>query len=159
MHLDNLDFTRTGSTILCGSVGNFFTSGSKMTAQTYCHRWPHFFWRFICSTLLKGLHNLQLFEVNKHLFSKGKQMKQYLSDNSNSVPAGTDVLASNVTSDYLMKITDVSQVLRLSRSATYNVINQGELKTVKIGNKSRRIRYSDLMSYISGLQSVEVAGI
>jgi len=86
-------------------------------------------------------------------------MKQYLSDNSNSVPAGTDVLASNVTSDYLMKITDVSQVLRLSRSATYNVINQGELKTVKIGNKSRRIRYSDLMSYISGLQSVEVAGI
>ena len=47
----------------------------------------------------------------------------------------------------LLKAKDVAEILNLSRSKTYHLMQIGEIPTVRIG-KSRRVRPEDLIKYI-----------
>jgi excisionase family DNA binding protein len=50
----------------------------------------------------------------------------------------------------LLTITETAQALRLSRAQVYNLVNRGELQTIKIGS-SRRVPLSALEEYIQRL--------
>jgi excisionase family DNA binding protein len=45
---------------------------------------------------------------------------------------------------------EAAKALRLGRSKVYELIETGELKSIKIG-RSRRIRWNDLTAYVDGL--------
>jgi excisionase family DNA binding protein len=49
--------------------------------------------------------------------------------------------------DPLLRVTDAAQILKVSRSNIYQVMDRGDLPYVKIG-KSRRIRPEDLARLI-----------
>jgi excisionase family DNA binding protein len=53
--------------------------------------------------------------------------------------------------DRLLKVDEARSRLRVSRERLYRLIQAGDLASVKLGPKSRRIRESDLDSYIAGL--------
>jgi excisionase family DNA binding protein len=50
----------------------------------------------------------------------------------------------------LLTMAEAAQALRLSRAQVYNLVNRGELQTIKIGN-SRRVPLSALQDYITRL--------
>lgn len=50
----------------------------------------------------------------------------------------------------LLTVNEAAQALRLSRSQVYNLVNRGELQTVKIGS-SRRVPMAALQAYIDRL--------
>jgi excisionase family DNA binding protein len=50
----------------------------------------------------------------------------------------------------LLTVAEAAQALRLSRAQLYNLVNRGDLQTVKIGN-SRRVPLSALQAYIERL--------
>ena len=47
----------------------------------------------------------------------------------------------------LLKAKDVAEILQISRAMAYNLMQRGEIPTVRIG-KARRVRPEDLISYI-----------
>ena len=47
----------------------------------------------------------------------------------------------------LLKAKDVSEILKISRAMAYNLMQRGEIPTVRIG-KARRVRPEDLIKYI-----------
>ena len=47
----------------------------------------------------------------------------------------------------LLKAKDVAEILQVSRAMAYNLMQRGEIPTVRIG-KARRVRPEDLISYI-----------
>jgi excisionase family DNA binding protein len=47
----------------------------------------------------------------------------------------------------LLKAKDVAEILKISRSMTYDLMQSGEIPTVNIG-KCRRVRPEDLIKYI-----------
>jgi excisionase family DNA binding protein len=47
----------------------------------------------------------------------------------------------------LLRAKEVAEILNISRSRAYNLMQRGEIPTVRIG-KSRRIRPEDLILYI-----------
>jgi excisionase family DNA binding protein len=53
--------------------------------------------------------------------------------------------------DQLLKVDEARARLRISRERLYQLIQAGDLASVKLGPKSRRIRESDLDSYIASL--------
>jgi excisionase family DNA binding protein len=57
------------------------------------------------------------------------------------------------TGDRLLRIEDVAQVLGLTRSAVYQLLEAGLIPTVSpsLGGKARRIRASDLDAFIASL--------
>lgn len=48
----------------------------------------------------------------------------------------------------LYRVREVSQILQISSSLTYLLIQRGELPAVRISQKAVRVRYDDLMAYI-----------
>ena len=52
----------------------------------------------------------------------------------------------------LLKVPEVSRALGVSRTTVYELIADGQLRSVKIG-ASRRVRREDLSAYVSGLQA------
>lgn len=56
------------------------------------------------------------------------------------------------TRPMLLTIDETAAELRIARRRVYELINDGRLKSVKIG-KSRRVRSSDLADYVAGLAS------
>jgi excisionase family DNA binding protein len=53
--------------------------------------------------------------------------------------------------DRLLKVDEARARLRISRERLYQLIHAGELASVKLGPKSRRVRESDLDGYIASL--------
>lgn len=53
----------------------------------------------------------------------------------------------------LYKVTDVAQVLSLSRTKVYELVRSGELASVRIGG-SRRVRGEDLARYVESLERI-----
>lgn len=53
----------------------------------------------------------------------------------------------------LYKVTDVAQVLSLSRTKVYELVRSGELTSVRIGG-SRRVRGEDLARYVESLERI-----
>ena len=49
----------------------------------------------------------------------------------------------------LLKAKDVAEILQISRAMAYNLMQRGEIPTVRIG-KARRVRPEDLIKYIEG---------
>ena len=47
----------------------------------------------------------------------------------------------------LLKAKDVAEILQISRAMAYNLMQRGEIPTVRIG-KARRIHPEDLIKYI-----------
>ena len=47
----------------------------------------------------------------------------------------------------LLKAKDVAEILQISRAMAYNLMQRGEIPTVRIG-KARRVRPEDLIEYI-----------
>jgi len=47
----------------------------------------------------------------------------------------------------LLKAKDVAEILQISRAMAYNLMQRGEIPTVRIG-KCRRVRPEDLIKYI-----------
>ena len=47
----------------------------------------------------------------------------------------------------LLKAKDVAEILKISRAMAYNLMQRGEIPTVRIG-KARRVRPEDLIKYI-----------
>jgi excisionase family DNA binding protein len=47
----------------------------------------------------------------------------------------------------LLKAKDVAEILQISRAMAYNLMQRGEIPTVRIG-KARRVRPEDLIKYI-----------
>ena len=47
----------------------------------------------------------------------------------------------------LLKAKDVAEILQVSRAMAYNLMQRGEIPTVRIG-KARRVRPEDLIKYI-----------
>ena len=50
----------------------------------------------------------------------------------------------------LLKASEVAVILNVSKSFVYKVINNGTLKSLKLG-KSKRVQYTDLLSFIEDL--------
>ena len=53
-----------------------------------------------------------------------------------------------VFSEKLLKATDVAEILNISRSMTYRIIQTGQIRSVSIG-EARRVRPVDLADYIN----------
>ena len=49
--------------------------------------------------------------------------------------------------DRLLKAIEVAKILNISRSLTYRLMQQGKIRTVRIGS-ARRVRPKDLLTYI-----------
>ena len=47
----------------------------------------------------------------------------------------------------LLKAKDVAEILKISRAMAYNLMQRGEIPTVRTG-KARRVRPEDLITYI-----------
>jgi excisionase family DNA binding protein len=58
--------------------------------------------------------------------------------------------------DRLMAVTEVMERLALSRQGVYNVMNSGQLRSVRIGTR-RLIRESDFEAYLESLPDSEGA--
>jgi excisionase family DNA binding protein len=54
-------------------------------------------------------------------------------------------------SDRLLTVPQVQDCLRKGRGDVYALLKSGELPSVLLGPKSRRIRESDLAAFIAGL--------
>ena len=54
----------------------------------------------------------------------------------------------------LMNAIETAQLLGLSRSSVYELMNAGRLPSVRIG-ASRRIRHTDLVDFVNGLEEIE----
>ena len=50
----------------------------------------------------------------------------------------------------LLKAKDVAEILQISRAMAYNLMQRGEIPTVRIG-KARRVRPEDLIKYIESI--------
>ncbi len=50
----------------------------------------------------------------------------------------------------LLKASDIAEILNVSKSFVYKVINDGTLRSIRLG-KSKRVQYSDLISFIEDL--------
>lgn len=55
----------------------------------------------------------------------------------------------------LYRVTEAAQFLGISRGKAYQLINAGELKSVKIGG-CRRVRADDLRDYVASLGNEEL---
>lgn len=53
----------------------------------------------------------------------------------------------------LLTVEETAAELRIARRRVYEMIKDGDLKSVKIG-KSRRVRSADLAEYVAGLTGV-----
>ena len=53
-----------------------------------------------------------------------------------------------IDSSKLLKATDVAEILNISRSLSYRIIQAGHIRSVRIG-KAKRIRPADLADYIT----------
>lgn len=49
--------------------------------------------------------------------------------------------------DPLLKAKDVAEILNISRSLAYQLMQKGKIRTVRIGN-ARRVRFADLKTFI-----------
>ena len=54
----------------------------------------------------------------------------------------------------LLNAMQTAQLLGLSRSSVYELMNAGRLRSVRIG-ASRRVRHTDLVDFVKGLENVE----
>lgn len=50
----------------------------------------------------------------------------------------------------LLKASEIAEILNVSKSFVYKVISEGTLKSIRLG-KSKRVQYSDLLSFIEEL--------
>jgi excisionase family DNA binding protein len=55
-------------------------------------------------------------------------------------------------SDRLLTVAETRERLQVARSTLYERFASGELRSVKLGAKSRRVRESDLDAYIASLR-------
>ena len=53
-----------------------------------------------------------------------------------------------IESGKLLKATDVAEILNISRSLTYRIIQAGQIRSVRIGH-AKRVRPADLADYIT----------
>ena len=56
--------------------------------------------------------------------------------------------APNIYRERLLKATEVAEILNISRSMSYRIIQRGEIRSVNIGS-ARRVRPNDLAEYIN----------
>ena len=59
----------------------------------------------------------------------------------------SDVQEKDLRISPLLKAKDVAEILKVSRAMAYNLMQRGEIPTVRIG-KARRVRPEDLILYI-----------
>lgn len=55
---------------------------------------------------------------------------------------------TTATAPKLYTITEVCEILQVSRAMVYQLINSGELKSIRLGEATQRIHEDDLNSYI-----------
>jgi len=53
----------------------------------------------------------------------------------------------SIHSDQLLKAIEVAKILNISRSLAYRLMQQGKIRTIRIGS-ARRVRLKDLQTYI-----------
>lgn len=63
-----------------------------------------------------------------------------------------------MTVDRLLTVEQAAQVLGVGRTSTYQLIASGELPSVVVGRRSRRVRQSDLDTYIASLEPQPASG-
>ena len=56
--------------------------------------------------------------------------------------------ASEIFSEKLLKATDVAEILNISRSMTYRILQTGQIRSISIG-EARRVRPGDLADFIN----------
>ncbi len=56
--------------------------------------------------------------------------------------------ANELSNKKLLRATEVAEILDISRAMAYRLMQQGEIRTVRISG-SRRVRVGDLEKYIS----------
>jgi excisionase family DNA binding protein len=61
-------------------------------------------------------------------------------------------------SDRLLTVAETRKRLQVARSTLYERFASGELRSVKLGSKSRRVRESDLDAYIASLRDDRPGG-
>jgi excisionase family DNA binding protein len=59
----------------------------------------------------------------------------------------SDVQEKDLRFSPLLKAKDVAEILKVSRAMAYNLMQRGEIPTIRIG-KARRVRPEDLIKYI-----------
>jgi excisionase family DNA binding protein len=88
--------------------------------------------------------------IRKHsnigVFIKSGTLSQKLRGD-NTMENNQQVDRSRILSEPLLTASDVAYRLHLSRSRAYNLMQTGNIPTVRIG-KSRRVRLQDLEAYI-----------
>ena len=55
---------------------------------------------------------------------------------------------SDIFTNKLLKAKEVAEILNISRSMSYRIIQRGEIRSVNIGS-ARRVRPTDLAEYIN----------
>ncbi len=80
-----------------------------------------------------------------------------------TVATATNNSSASATSDLrlpvvgrIFKLHEAAEVLRISRSELYRIMDSGRLKTIG-AHKARRVLESDLVRYVQSLQTGEVA--
>jgi len=62
----------------------------------------------------------------------------------------SDVQEKDLRISPLLKAKDVAEILKVRRAMAYNLMQRGEIPTVRIG-KARRVRPEDLIKYIESI--------
>jgi excisionase family DNA binding protein len=52
----------------------------------------------------------------------------------------------------LLRAVEVAEILQISKSATYRLLQSGELPTLRFAGKTVRVRRTDLEAFIAGQQ-------
>lgn len=61
-------------------------------------------------------------------------------------------LAITAAEDRLLTVEDAAERLAVSKSTMYELIGQGELQSVQVGGRSRRVRLSTLIQFMNALE-------
>jgi excisionase family DNA binding protein len=59
---------------------------------------------------------------------------------------------NSIADDHLLKVAEVSKIVKMSRPSIYRQIKGDTFPSVKVG-KSRRFRNSDIQAWIAGLET------
>lgn len=66
------------------------------------------------------------------------------------MPATTKPMTTNETQPVLLTVTEVCELLHLSRPTVYGLINSGQLRSFKVG-RVRRVPTSAVDDYVAGM--------
>ena len=64
-----------------------------------------------------------------------------------TAPEGSPMADIDVAHLRLLDINDLMDMLKISRSSAYRLVDQGDLVSIRIG-RARRVRFDDLVAFV-----------